>query len=129
MFVEASAAARADVCDDDEAFSHALPEEGFHGVGIWEAAAGCFAGALEVFDEEPFFRHGGQGFEENFVDGSDGGRGGCGERWGCWCGWRRRSRRGDRVRGLMFQEEGADAADHFEVAGEFGFEFREGVRV
>jgi hypothetical protein len=34
-----------------------------------------------------------------------------------------------RVRGLMFQEEGADAADHFEVAGEFGFEFREGVRV
>jgi len=29
----------------------------------------------------------------------------------------------------MFQEEGADAADHFEVAGEFGFEFREGVQM
>jgi hypothetical protein len=30
---------------------------------------------------------------------------------------------------LVLEEEGADAADHFEVAGEFGFEFREGVRV
>jgi hypothetical protein len=30
---------------------------------------------------------------------------------------------------LVIEEEGADAADPFEVAGEFGFEFREGVRV
>ena len=80
MFVEASAAARADVCDDDVAFSHALPEEGFHGVGIREAAAGCFAGALEVFDEEPFSRHGGQGFHEDFVDGAGGSLRGCGMR-------------------------------------------------
>jgi len=88
---------------------------------------GGFAGAFEVLDEKPLLGRGGQRFHEDFAHGAKKGRRWCGadswgggKVWGDDLGW---------CLNVVLKEEGADAADHFEVAGEFGFEFGEGVQV